>query len=341
MATIKDISQLTGFSITTVSRALNGYSDVSESTRKLIKEAAEALNYSPNVLARGLVMKETKTLGLLVSGMTHKNINNNFVFEVLCGINDSAASSDYDLILFSTNTAKQKMKTYTQLCRERKVDGVILQGVKTDDPYLQEVLDSDIPCVLIDIPIQSENVGYVSTNHKESAQAAVEHLIRLGHQKIAMINGYSEAFVSKARFEGFVSAMEQAGLDWKREWVVKGDFTEEAAQQQALKLLRAYPEITAFFCASDMMALGVIKAANEMGLSVPGQLSIVGFDDIPTAAYFQPPLTTIGQNMYQLGYEAANLLMRMLKSEDSPKSNVLRNELILRSSTGKPYDRSI
>ncbi|WP_052310826.1 substrate-binding domain-containing protein [Paenibacillus terrae] len=121
------------------------------------------------------------------------------------------------------------MKTYTQLCRERKVDGVILQGAKTDDPYLREVLDSDISCVLIDIPIQSENVGYVSTNHKDSALAAVEHLIRLGQQKIAMIYGYLEAFVSKERFDGFVTAMNQAGLNWKREWIVNGDFTQEEA----------------------------------------------------------------------------------------------------------------
>lgn len=336
MATIKDISRLTGFSVTTVSRALNGYSDVSDNTRKLIKDAAETLSYSPNGLARGLVMKKTKTLGLLVSGMTYKNIDNNFVFEVLCGINDSAATSDYDLILFSTNTAKQKMKTYTQLCRERKVDGVILQGVKTDDPYLQEVLDSDIPCVLIDIPVQSEYVGYVSTNHKESAQMAVEHLIGLGHQQIGMMNGYPEAFVSKERYEGFREALRNADLSCKPEWVSNGKFTEEEAQVQAIELLQAHPEITAIFCASDTMALGVIKAAKELGLFVPEQLSVVGFDDIPTAAYFQPPLTTIGQNMYQLGYEAANLLMGMLKSEESPKFNILQNEFILRSSTAKP-----
>lgn len=281
-------------------------------------------------------MKETKTLGLLVSGMTYKNIDNNFVFEVLCGINDSAATSEYDLILFSTNTVKQKMKTYTQLCRERKVDGVILQGVKTDDPYLQEVLDSDIPCVLIDVPIQSHNVGYVSTNHKESAQTAVNHLIELGHRNIAMINGYPEAYVSKERLEGFVAAMDKAGLDWNREWVANGEFTEEEAMNQALKLLKANPEITAFFAASDMMALGVIKAANQLGLSVPQELSVVGFDDIPTAVYFQPSLTTISQNMYQLGYEAATLLMSMLRSDDSPKSHVLENQLILRASTMAP-----
>nr|WP_145405998.1 LacI family DNA-binding transcriptional regulator [Paenibacillus xylanexedens] len=336
MATIKDISQMTGFSITTVSRALNGYSDVSESTRKLIKEAAESLSYSPNGLARGLVMKETKTLGLLVSGMTYKNIDNNFVFEVLCGINDSAANSAYDLILFSTNTAKQKMKTYTQLCRERKVDGVILQGVKTDDPYLQEVLDSDIPCVLIDVPIDSKYVGFVSTNHKQSAQTAVDHLIDLGHHNIAMMNGYPEAFVSKERYEGYAEAMRNAGISLRSEYVVNGNFTEEEAQQQATELLKAYPEITAIFCASDMMALGVMKAAGELGIAVPHQLSVVGFDDIPTATYFQPPLTTIRQNMYQLGHEAANLLMGMLKSEDSPKYKILENELVIRSSTAEP-----
>lgn len=165
MTTIKDIARVAGVSVTTVSRALNGYEDVNEGTRRKIMQVAKDLNYSPNILARGLVMNKSKTIGLLVSGLNRQSAKDHFTFEVLSGINECVSEKDYDLVLFSTNSTKQREKTYSQLCRERRVDGVILSGIKTDDPYLQEVIDSDIPCILIDIPIWTDTVGYVTTDN--------------------------------------------------------------------------------------------------------------------------------------------------------------------------------
>lgn len=338
MTTIKDIAKVAGVSVTTVSRALNGYSDVNEKTRKRIKEIAEELNYSPNIVARSLVMNRSKTIGLLVSEISREGAKDNFTFEVLCGLNDRAAELDYDLILFNTNSTKQRLKSYTQLCRERRVEGVILQGIKKDDPYLQEVIDSDIPCVMIDVPIKGETVGYVTTDNIGGARRAVEYLLSLGHQRIAMMNGHAKAYVSEKRLKGYQEALTEAGIPFNPEWVLNGEYSEVYAEQVAEQFLNDH-EVSAFFCASDLMALGVMKAVRKHGLHIPSDVSVVGFDNIVLAQHVVPALTTISQNMYQMGYEAASLLVNTLENRPTNRIKVLENSLIIRQSATHPNKR--
>ncbi|MCC5800980.1 LacI family DNA-binding transcriptional regulator [Rossellomorea vietnamensis] len=333
MTTIKDIARVAGVSVTTVSRALNGYSDVNEDTRKKIAQVAKELNYSPNSIARSLVMKKSKTIGLLVSGFTKESVKDNFIVEVLAGINDFVSGSDYDLVLFNTNSSKQREKTYTQLCKERRVDGVIIQGIRTDDPYLHEVVESDIPCVLIDIPLESPNVSHVTTDNVLGAEKAVRHLIDHGHRNIGMINGHEFAFVSQQRLEGYHAALHQAHIESKPDYIVNGAFTEESGRAAAHGLLSSNPEITAIFCSSDLMAIGAMSAAKALGIKIPEDLSIVGYDDILLASYVSPKLTTIQQNKFQLGYEAAKLLWDLLTNQSETHRVVLETKLIEREST--------
>ncbi|WP_409296694.1 LacI family DNA-binding transcriptional regulator [Peribacillus sp. SCS-26] len=333
MTTIKDIARVAGVSVTTVSRALNGYSDVNEKTREKIIKVSKELNYSPNTLARSLVMKKSRTIGLLVSGMEKSSIKDNFTFQVLAGVNEFIAESEYDLVLFSTTSTKQREKTYSQLCKERRVDGVIIQGIRTDDPYLHEVVESNIPCMLIDIPIVTDTVGYITTDNVEGARMACGHLIGLGHRNIAMVNGHDFAFVSKERLEGFAAAMAEAGISINHEWLINGEFNEDTAEERAFALLKEHPEITAVFCASDLMALGVIKAAKRLGIDVPSQLSVIGYDDILLASYVTPSLTTISQNIFQMGYEAVKHLVDTLEGEVEPKVISLKAELKVRETT--------
>lgn len=333
MATIKDIAKVAGVSVTTVSRALNGYSDVNEKTRQKIKAVADELEYSPNVLARSLVVNQTKTIGLIVSELSRSESKDNFTFEVLRGINDCAGELGYDLVLFSTSPAKQKEKTYTQLCRERRVDGAIIQGIRMDDPYLEEVLQSKIPCVLVDIPVHSETVGYVSTDNVLGAKEAVKHLLDYGHREIAMINGHGQAFVSRERLEGYRQALAEAGISYREELVVNGEFREAVAAEKTSDLLKQHPEVTAIFCASDLMALGSLSEARSMGYKIPEDLSIVGYDDNILAPYANPPLTTIAQNEYQMGFEAARLLVEMLEQKGKSHEKILDSKLVIRKST--------
>ncbi|XEC92514.1 LacI family DNA-binding transcriptional regulator [Paenibacillus tarimensis] len=330
--TIKDIAKAAGVSFTTVSRALNGYNDVNEETRKKIVRIANELGYSPNIAARSLISKKTKTLGLLLSGITRSSIKDNIAFEILCGMNDRAGELDYDLVLFNTTSQKQKMKSYKSLCMERGVDGVIIMGIRLDDPYLQEIVQSSIPCVLIDIPINEKNVGSVSTDNVSGSYTAIEHLIRKGHKNIGMINGHAQAYVSVKRLEGYRLALEENNLVFREEYVADGSFAESGGFENAIKLLSKHPEITAIFCASDLMAIGAMQGLKSMGKTVPDDVSIIGFDNIGLSSYCTPSLTTMNQNKYDMGYRSAQMLIDMLEGRHVHPHISLHAELVERNS---------
>jgi DNA-binding LacI/PurR family transcriptional regulator len=333
LTTIKDIAKKAGVSITTVSRALNGYDDVSEKTRRRIREIAEELNYSPNAVARSLVSRKTRTIGLIISDINRAGAKDAFAFEVLCGINDRAGELNYDLLLFSTSPKKQVEKSYKDLCRERKVEGAILSGLRLDDPYLREVIEQDaFPCVLIDIPVTGETVGHVTSDNRNGALLAVRYLLDNGHRRIAMINGHDQAHVSRERLEGYREALEKQGLSFDPELVFNGRFSEEGGAEAAYEILLRHSDVTAIFCASDLMALGAIRALERMGRKVPEDISIVGFDDINIASYCHPKLTTIRQDKYELGYQAAQLLIDMLENRTKNRKILLNNRLIERES---------
>lgn len=226
--TIKDIAKAAGVSITTVSRALNGYSDVNEKTRNRIKKLAEKMSYRPNAQAQSLVLKKTNTIGVIISELTRDSVKAAFSFEVLCGISDRSSELNYDIILFSTNPNKQMNKTYSDLCRERNVDGVILKGLKTTDPYLREVTDQSMfPSVLIDIPVAGERVGHVTTDNVSGVRDAVRHLIQQGHRNIAFINGYKEAAICADRLSGYMLGLQEADIAYDVSRVEDGRFSEE------------------------------------------------------------------------------------------------------------------
>ncbi|WP_042351114.1 LacI family DNA-binding transcriptional regulator [Bacillus massiliigorillae] len=336
MVTIKDISKATGFSTTTVSRALNGYLDVNENTRKKIQVAAEKLGYTPNILARSLVMKNSKTVGLLITDLKRSGVKDNFLFQTLCGAMDQLQNMEYELVVLTTTTSKQRNKTYQQLCNERNLDGIIIQGLKVDDPYVQEAQQSSKPCVFIDIPIDAPNTGYVTTNQTESATQATKYLCRLGHECIGFINGHDTAHVSKERLRGYQQALEECELPFKPEYVYNGEFDEDKAKQCAISLILSYPEITAIFCASDVMALGVMKAARELNISIPDQLSVIGFDNILLSEYVTPSLTTVSQNPYEMGRRAADMMISLIEGKETDRIVVLNNELVLRDTTASP-----
>ncbi|MFC7441561.1 LacI family DNA-binding transcriptional regulator [Laceyella putida] len=332
MTTIKDVAKKAGVSITTVSRALNGYPDVNEETRKKIERVAAELGYSPNMAARSLVMKKTKTLGLLISGITRSGVKDNLNYELLCGMNDRAGELNYDLVLFSTTPQKQMIKSYKTLCEERGVDGVIMMGLRLDDPYLQEIVTSPIPCVLIDIPLKGKNVGVVTSDNVNGAKKAINYLIGQGHRKIGMVNGHDQADVSWKRLQGYQEALAEHGIDLDSTWMEDGRFTEIGGMEAAYRMMISHPDLTAIFCASDLMALGVLQALKNLGKKVPEDISVVGYDNITIARYCSPPLTTIGQNIYEMGYQSAQMLIDMLEGRNIQTTLVMNTELIVRKS---------
>ncbi len=332
MTTIKDIAKKVGVSVTTVSRALNDYDDVSLVTKEQIQAVAKELNYVPNRSAQNLVTKQNKTLAIILSGLEPEGGKDNIVYGLLAGMYCYAESINYEVVLFTMSSALQTEKTYVQFCKEHNIGGAVLNGIRTDDPYLKELVDSDLPCVLIDVFIEGKNTSSISIDNVQAAKDAVTYLIENGHRNIGMINGRREAAVSEERLEGYAEGLKQNNLLYKDSYVVYADFLEKEAYEKSMTLMSKYPEITALFCASDMMAIGAIKAAKKLGKKVPRDISIVGFDNIPIAEYSSPTLTTIGQDFYAMGQKAAKQLVKMIKGEKVKKRVLLKHKLLARDS---------
>lgn len=337
MPTIKDIAALTGFSITTVSRALNGYDDVSQGTREKIEATAKQIGYVPNILAQSLVKKNSKTIGILVNELKRESSKDNLMFEMLCGVSDALKETDYEFVLLSTSTANQKNKTLQQLCQERQLAGLMIQGLKNDDPYLDEIISSTVPSVLIDIMISNETTRYITSNQIGSIKDAIKYLHRLGHKNIAYMTGSEGAHVSNLRKQGYLEALKDIGVEANNGYIINGQFEESIAKRVATPFLINHPEVTAIFCASDIMALGVLSAAKDLKIRVPEQLSIVGFDNIILTQYTTPPLTTISQSPYNMAIEGTKMLRDLIEGDKMVEPyKVLESELLIRGSTSAP-----
>ncbi len=315
-ASIRDVAREAGVSITTVSRALNGYNDVNSATKEKIKSVVEKLNYAPNANARSLGGKATKVLALLVSDLQQKD-DSGFVYGMISGLYDVSLKNDYDFILLTTNSAKQSSMNYLQLCRLKSIEGVMISGIKTNDPYYTELAKSEIPCVVVDVDVEGDNVASLSINNKEAAYKAVKHLTQNGHKAIAMINGRFSAAVSAERLKGYTKALQESGQEIKEEYIKYCDFNQETAFRQTLELIEKNPEITAFFCASDVMAIGVIDAIKSLEKNVPEDFSVVGFDDIPIAKYINEGLTTIRQEAFLKGKRGGETLIAMIEGNST------------------------
>ena len=340
MSTIRELAQRSGVSVATVSRVLNGYPDVRDETRRRVLEHARELDYTPSAAARTLVMKRSQVIGVLLdTGAGHPDIHHPFFQEVLVGLKHGVGAGGFDLLLFATDHPGNGFETPSVLRRAKhhRVDGVVLMGVDPGDPELQKLVRSRIPCVAVDLDLVGPRTGYVMSDNVEGGRIAVRHLSGLGHTRIATIAGPASTRPGADRLLGYRAECERLGLATPEGYEQEGDFYPESgsAAMQALLALDRPP--TGIFAASDLMALGAMRAAQERGLRVPGDISIVGFDDIQLASLLHPSLTTVRQEKAGLGVAAADALLRMLdRPESSPAVVSMPVELVVRESTGRP-----
>jgi LacI family transcriptional regulator len=343
MVTIKDVARMAGVSVTTVSRALNGYSDINEKTRLHILNIASELDFTPSITARRLVKRESRSFGYIVSSIEPSSKHTIFQ-DTLAGVYKFSREIDYQILIFAVDPLLQQKKSYLQFVREHGVEGIIVQGIRTDDAYYAEVMNSKLPCVLIDIPAQNVHVGSVSIDNYTASRDAVAHLASLGHKNIACINGKDAAAVSVIRYQGYVSMIRELGLAVKTEYIVTADFNEDVAYVKVKELIEKCPEITALFCASDLMAIGALRAISDCGRKVPEDVAVFGFDDILISSYITPPLSTIRQDFSRMGYDAAQMLYEILNGNNVPHTKAVPYEIIIRESTTpskNPYKNSL
>jgi LacI family transcriptional regulator len=334
MTTIRELAKLSGVSVATVSRVFNGYDDVSPKTRERVLRLANELDYTPTAAARTLVMQRSSLVGVvLTTGAGHPDLQHPFFQEVLDALRHRLGDSGFDLLLLASEH-EDEARSYMRRCRAHRVDGIVLMGVDQQDPDVRKLVRSNIPCIAVDLDLVGPRAGYVVSDNHAGAAAAVKHLHSLGHSRIATITGMMTTKAGVDRLVGFRSELERLGLPYRNDYVQEGDFYVESGYE-AMRTLLASPEPpTAVFAASDLMAVGAMRAATESGRAVPRDLSIVGFDDIHLARLVQPALTTIRQDKAGLGTAAAEAVLRMIEGNGAaPPVVTLPVELVERAST--------
>ena len=332
MATMKDVAQLAGVSTATVSRALMTPEKVSVSTRKRVETAVLEAGYSPNTLARNLRRNESKTIITIVP-----DICDPYFVEIIRGIEDAAVENDYLVLLGDSGQQKKRESSFVNLVFTKQADGMLLLG--TDHPFdVSKPEQKNLPPMVMACEFAPElELPTVHIDNLTSAFEAVNYLAQLGHKRIAQISGPTTATLCKFRQQGYQQALRRAGVSMNPAYSAVGDFTFEAGAQAVRQLLALPEQPTAIFCHNDAMAIGAIQEAKKLGLRVPQDLSIVGFDDIQFAQYCDPPLTTISQPRYEIGRQAMLMMLDLLKGNDvQAGSRLLEAKLVVRGSTAPP-----
>ena len=335
---IHELARLSGFSVGTVSRALNGYADVRAETRETILRVARELDYTPSASARTLVTQRSHVIGVfLETGEGHPDLQHPFFHEVLGGLKNTIGSGGYDLLLFASERPGNGYgpHSYLKRCRHHNVEGVVLMGTDPEDTEVRRLVRSDLPTVGVDVELEGPATTYVISDNVDGASRAVRHFHTLGHRRIATITGLLETRPGADRLRGYRQALQACGLAYRDEYVAYGDFYVESGRRAMADLLSLDEPPTAVFAASDMMALGAIRAAGDAGLGVPADISVIGFDDIQLADHMNPPLTTVRQDKAGLGVAAGSALVRLIDGEQDAvtESTVIPVELVRRGST--------
>ena len=339
MTTIREVAKLSGVSVATVSRVFNGYADVRKETRQRVLANARKLDYTPNAAARTLVKRRSQLIGvILFTGHDHPDLQHPFFLEVLVGLKHSLGEAGYDLLLFAHEQpgVGGGPHAYARRARHHGVDGVIvLAADDAEEPELKKLIASGTPVVAVDLVLADRRASYVASDNVGGARLAVRHLYDLGHRRIATISGLSHTKPAADRLLGYRAELQELGLDRLPEYEATGDFYIESGEA-AMRALLALPEPpTAVFAASDMMAVGAIKAIEDAGLRCPDDVAIVGFDDIQLAELVSPALTTIRQDKRELGTAAARSLVQLIDDTGAaPHVSVLPIELVVRDSSG-------
>jgi LacI family transcriptional regulator len=326
-------------SVSTVSRVFNGYGDVSAATRERVLETARSLDYAPSAAARTLVRRQSQLIGVvLFTGREHPDIGHPFFQDVLVGLKQGIGSRGYDVLLFATEQPDSSLEgnhSYLRRARHHHVDGIVLMGVDRLDPEVAKLLDAEIPLIGVDLDVTGATATHVASDNVGGARLAVRHLHELGHRRIATIAGHQDHKPGIDRLLGFHAELQALGLEILPGYEQVGDWYSESGEQAMRALLELAEPPTAVFAAADLMAVGAMKAVREAGLNVPGDVAVVGFDDIQLASLIDPPLTTIRQDKVGLGRAAAWALLKQIESPELTSAALtLPVELVVRTSSG-------
>lgn len=332
---IKDIARAAGVSHSTVSRALSDSPLVSDETKARIQRLAQEMGYSPNTLARSLVTRQTYTIGVVVT-----TIADPFVAEVVQGIEATAHDYNYTVILCSSGAQPEREIAAVEMLRSKRVDGVIVTSSRIGALYLEHLERIGAPIVLINNHNESSGryTFTVTVDNRHGGYLATEHLVQLGHRGIAYVTAPADHSSDLDRMAGYRQALIAGGIEPDPALIVPGNGRADGGERALQALIDLSQPPSAVFCYNDMTAIGLMHAARQVGLSVPRDMAVVGFDDIPFASYFYPPLTTIAQPKVEMGRLAMKMALSLMtiseENHEEEISNVIvRGTLVVRAST--------
>ena len=332
MATIKDIANRLGVSVSTVSKGLNGASDISDELRQTVLDTAVEMGYTTKRSKK----VENRKLCIFVENMNYETIDE-FGYDMVLGFKQNAFRRKWDVDVLPITPAFQEEEKYDTYLLKQGYCGAFLMGLALHDPWIKQLENTTMPTVLLDNFISDNpNVCYLGTDSYEGIAMAVNHLVNLGHKNIAFLNGSLYSMVSDQRQEAFESAMQGASLPIREDLMAYGYYVSDSAKYHVPGFLAA--GATAIVCGNDLIAKGVIDECVKRGFSVPEDVSVVGFDDISIAATFDPPLTTIRQERNELGRCAYDILNSLIHHIPISKT-LLRPKLIERESTARCIHR--
>jgi LacI family repressor for deo operon, udp, cdd, tsx, nupC, and nupG len=332
MATMKDVAQLAGVSTATVSRALMNPDKVSPSTRKRVDDAVLESGYSPNALARNLRRNESKTIITVVP-----DICDPYYSEIIRGIEDAAVEHGYLVLVADGRNHSKKEASFANFVFAKQADGILLLG--NDLPFeANKAEQKNLPPMVMACEFSPDlELPTVHIDNLTSAFEAVNYLTQMGHKRIAQVSGPKSATLSQFRQQGYQQALRRAGITMNPIYLISGDLSFESGAKAVRQLLVGAEPPTAIFFHNDMMAIGAIREAKKLGLRIPQDLSIVGFDDIQFAQYCEPPLTTVAQPRYEIGRQTMLMLLELLRGHDvRAGSRLLDTKLMVRESVAPP-----
>ncbi|MGX1163000.1 LacI family transcriptional regulator [Arthrobacter sp. SLBN-100] len=351
-ATIIDVAAKAGVSKSTAARALARYGSVSAKTREAVQKAADELGYQPNALARSMITGRTKTIGVVIP-----DVGNHFFAVAMRGISTAAREAGYEVLLSSTEGDLALERRAVELLAGKRVDGIVVAPVSTEDTdHLERLEGQGIAVTLLDRPAPKvKAASFVSVDHVEASTLAVNHLIDLGHREIGIV---TEALMpagwkpdarqeskklrpSAARLVGYVNALRGAGLRYRHEYVAWSAYAKASAYEATRRLVRDNPGLTAVYCTDSELSAGAFAALQDLKISCPKDMSLIGFDDQDWATLVRPRLTVVDQPSYQLGMAATEELLSTIGSaQDRRGDRTLSGRLIVRDSTARPPNTS-
>jgi LacI family transcriptional regulator len=333
-STSLDVAKVAGVSRTTVSFVLNDVPSVSisEATRQRVLDAAKNLNYSPNIAGKKLVSGKSYTIGLVLCQSAQQIFTDAFLPQVILGVEQAAIQQGFHVLLKPVDP--KEAGGYARLISENHVDGILLSGPRQDDAALMKLHQQRVPILLMG-QLPNTDIPFVDVDATAGAELAVNHLIELGHQSIGMITNAPLDYTSaQQRRDGYVRALQNANFSVDGQYVKEGNYTPGSGFEAMRALLELVPRPTAVFVASDVVAMGALLAVKQAGLRLPEDIALVGFDDIPLAEYFDPPLTTVRLPAYELGWAGGERLIRIIQGEGlHDLSLLLDTKLITRKSS--------